>query len=434
MSFTQGLSGLNSSSKDLEVIGNNVANANTVGFKGSVAQFGDVFAAALSGSGAAQIGIGSKLETVAQQFTQGNISVTNNTLDMACNGAGFFQLKGPTGNIAYSRNGQFQLDKNGFIVSSAGHRLQGYAAGATAVGGAGTQDLQIPTASMPATKSSKIGVGMNLDSTSALPTVAAFDPLNASSYTNATSTTAYDSEGNPLSITMYFAKLSPNAWDAYAVVKDKAGNQIYPSPAPAAGTWKTSSATGYLGALNFSAAGINASALPLPLLPVTGISFTPPSSPGMPGPVPVTQSLLFDFSTATQFAAQFGVTAMTTDGNAQGTLSGFNVSPDGSIVGRYSNGKTQTLGTVALATFANMNGLQPLGDNEWVESGASGPALMGTPGTGLKGLLQTSATEDSNVDLTAELVKMITAQRVYQANAQTIKTQDALMQTLVNLR
>ena len=125
---------------------------------------------------------------------------------------------------------------------------------------------------------------------------------------------------------------------------------------------------------------------------------------------------------------------MTTDGNAQGTLSGFNVSPDGSIVGRYSNGKTQTLGTVALATFANMNGLQPLGDNEWVESGASGPALMGTPGTGLKGLLQTSATEDSNVDLTAELVKMITAQRVYQANAQTIKTQDALMQTLVNLR
>lgn len=425
MSFTQGLSGLNAASKNLEVVGNNVANANTVGFKGSQAQFGDVFAAALSGSGSAQIGIGVKLEAVVQQFTQGNISITNNTLDMAINGAGFFNLKGGTGSDVYTRNGQFQLDNQGYIVSSASHRLQGYPAGASAAAGAGTQDLQIPTASMPAAASTSVFVGLNLDSTAtAIPAATVFDPNVSTSFTSATSTTGYDSQGNPLAITMYFQKTAPNQWDTYATVMDQAGTMIYPSPAPAPGGWVS------LGALNFNSSGTGGSVLPL-----GPISFIPTSFVNaVPAAAPPTQSVMLDFTTATQFAAPFGVTSLTTDGNKQGTLAGFSVSPDGSIIGRYSNGKTQTLGTVAVATFANMNGLQPLGDNEWVETGASGQALKGTPGTALRGLLQTSATEDSNVDLTAELVNMITAQRVYQANAQTIKTQDAVMQTLINLR
>lgn len=434
MSFTQGLSGLNAASKNLEVIGNNVANANTVGFKGSLAQFGDVFAAALSGSGAAQIGIGVKLETVAQQFTQGNISITNNTLDMAINGPGFFNLRGGAGGDVYTRNGQFQLDKDGFIVSSANHRLQGYPAGTSAVAGSGTQDLQIPTTSMAATASSSVTVGLNLNSTAtAIPVATLFDPNISTSYTDATSTTGYDSQGNPLTITMYFKKEGPNDWAVYGTIKDQAGTMLSPDPATVPPTPATSwfASAGYLGQLNFNSSGTSGSVIPMP---VGGVTFTPPSSPGYPGPVPASQSIVFDFTTATQFAAPFGVTSLTTDGNKQGTLAGFNVSADGSIVGRYSNGKTQILGTVAVATFANMNGLQPLGDNEWVETSASGQVLKGTPGTGLRGLLQTSATEDSNVDLTAELVNMITAQRVYQANAQTIKTQDAVMQTLINLR
>lgn len=426
MSFTQGLSGLNAASKNLEVIGNNVANANTVGFKGSQAQFGDVFAAALSGSGSAQIGIGVKLEAVVQQFTQGNISMTNNTLDMAINGAGFFNLKGGAGGDVYTRNGQFQLDKQGYIVSSASHRLQGYPAGANAAAGTGTQDLQIPTASMPAAASTSVIVGLNLDSTAAvIPAATLFDPNISTSFTSATPTTGYDSQGNPLAIIMYFKKEAPNQWAVYGTVTDQTGAMIYPSPAPAPGGWVT------LGALNFNSSGTGGSVLPLgpiSFIPTSFVNATPAV------PLPGTQDVLFDFTTATQFAAPFGVTALTTDGNKQGTLAGFSVSPDGSIVGRYSNNKTQTLGTVAVATFANMNGLQPLGDNEWVETGASGQALKGTPGTALRGLLQTSATEDSNVDLTAELVNMITAQRVYQANAQTIKTQDAVMQTLINLR
>lgn len=436
MSFTQGLSGLNAASKNLEVVGNNVANANTVGFKGSQAQFGDVFAAALSGSGSAQIGIGVKLEAVVQQFTQGNISITNNTLDMAINGAGFFNLKGGTGSDVYTRNGQFQLDNQGYIVSSASHRLQGYPAGASAAAGAGTQDLRIPTTSMPAAASTSVTVGLNLDSTAAvIPAATLFDPNVSTSFTSATSTTGYDSQGNPLAITMYFKKEAPNQWAVYGTVTDQTGTMISPLPATIPPTPATSwlASTGYLGQLNFNSSGTGGSATPLP---AGGISFTPTSfiNATLPLPPPGFQNVVFDFTTATQFAAPFGVTSLTTDGNKQGTLAGFNVSPDGSIIGRYSNGKTQTLGTVAVATFANMNGLQPLGDNEWVETGASGQALKGTPGTALRGLLQTSATEDSNVDLTAELVNMITAQRVYQANAQTIKTQDAVMQTLINLR
>ncbi len=426
MSFTQGLSGLNAASKNLEVIGNNVANANTVGFKGSIAEFGDVFAAALSGSGTAQIGIGAKLETVAQQFSQGNISITNNPLDMAINGPGFFILKGGAGGAVYTRNGQFQLDNAGYIVSSAGHRLQGYPAGATAVGGAGTQDLQIPTASMNAAASTKIAVGLNLDSTSPIinPVTTPFDPTSPATYTNSTSTTAYDSQGNKQIVTMFFAKRAMNQWDVYQTTSDPNSTvvpPVYLDPAvnPGVGNWVPMG--GASPTLSFDVNGTNGSALPF-----VGASFTALSG--------AAQQLTFDFTTATQFSADFGVTALTTDGYAQGTLSGFNVSPDGTILGRYSNGKTQTLGTVASATFANMNGLQPLGDNEWAETGASGVPLKGTPGTGLRGLLQTSATEDSNVDLTAELVNMITAQRVYQANAQTIKTQDAVMQTLINLR
>lgn len=516
MSFTQGLSGLNASAKNLEVIGNNVANASTVGFKGSQAQFGDVFAAALSGAGAAQIGIGAKLQAVAQQFTQGNISTTNNTLDMAINGAGFFSLDNGHG-IGYSRNGQFQLDKNGLIVSSSGHKLLGYqidpTTGKPAAGQPTALTLPTTVASAGATGASTgVGVkgiiaGINLDSRT-LPVTAAFNPADPTTFANATPTTTYDSKGVAQNTVMYYVKDSlnlgvgaaplavgtisnsgavppvttvtsaavvavgqpivgagfptgttvatvgagffttsnayagavtagaapntnttavtavadvANTWKVYTAVTDPTtGAALYPLPAPAAGAWVPN------GILSFGTNGRYASFVPVAPSVTTSITLTPAGAS--------VETIPFDFTASTQFGAVAGTTKLTQDGFTSGNLSAFSIGPDGIILGRYSNGVSKALGQVALTTFPNMQGLQPLGSNEWAESSASGSPVTNAPGAGNNGVLQTSSTEDSNVDLTAELVNMITAQRVYQANAQTIKTQDAVMQTLVNLR
>jgi len=438
MSFTQGLSGLNAASKDLEVIGNNVANVNTVGFKGSQAQFADVFAAALSGAGAAQIGIGTRLATVAQQFTQGTIQITNNSLDMAVNGAGFFVMDSLHG-TTYTRNGQFQLDKNGSIVSSTGAFLQGFpadAAGNVQVGSTGP--LTVPTGTGNPAASTKITAGVNLDSTSGILPPASFDPTINSSYNNATSITTYDAQGNPQTATMYFVKTAANIWNVYTQVKDTTtGASLFPldpgpnAPVPGfvpAGGWPTNT---FVGTLNYQANGtINLATYPLGIDTAAPgaipISF-PPVSTGL-------QALALNLSTATQFAGPFSVTTLAQDGYALGNLSGFSIGSNGDITGRYSNGVTKIVGRVALSTFANMQGLQPLGDNVWAETGKSGAPVPNSPGSGNTGVLQTSAVEGSNVDLTAELVNMVTAQRNYQANSQTIKVQDAVFQTLLNLR
>ena len=464
MSFTQGLSGLNAASKNLEVIGNNVANANTVGFKQSQAQFGDVFAAALSGAGSAQIGIGVRLQTVAQQFTQGNISVTNNSLDMAVNGPGFFILDNGHG-IGYSRNGQFQLDKDGFIVSSAGHKLQGYPINVTTglpTTGAPTA-LTVPTAvSDAAATGASLGAGvkgivagMNLDSRAAIiPIATAFDPQNPNSFNNSTSTTTYDSKGVAQTTSLFFRKQDTaagglaNTWDVYTTVVDPTtGTLLFPQAvnAPAPGT--TLATPGFtpanplalpptpaiyppVGTLTFGTNGRFSTAAP----PAVA-GWVPTGSPVSFTPVGANdEAFPFDFSSSTQFGAAFGVTKLTQDGFTAGQLSGFSIAPDGIILGRYSNGISKPLGQVALANFPNLQGLQPLGSNEWAQSSASGAPVVNAPGSGNNGVLQTSSVEDSNTDLTAELVNMITAQRVYQANAQTIKTQDSVLQTLVNLR
>ena len=421
MSFTQGLSGLNAAAKDLEVIGNNVANVNTVGFKGSQAQFADVFAAALSGAGAAQIGIGTRLATVAQQFTQGTINITNNTLDMAINGAGFFVLNSLHG-TTYTRNGQFQLDKNGNIVSSTGALLQGFPANAAGVVQVGsTGPLQVPTGTGSPAPSTNIIAGFNLDSNSANPVAAPFNSTLSTTYNNATSVTTYDSQGNPQTSTMYFVRTAQDAWDVYTKVLDTATSAVL-------------SPDTLIGNFVFTSNGT------LPTPPAGGFGFTPAAGypvtfvpKAVPGAAP-TQSLTFDFSAATQFAGPFGVSVLSQDGYALGNLSGFSIGSDGKITGRYSNGVTKVVGEVALATFANMQGLQPLGDNQWAETGKSGAPVPNAPGTGNTGVLQTSAVAGSNVDLTAELVNMVTAQRNYQASSQTIKVQDAVYQSLLNLR
>jgi flagellar hook protein FlgE len=405
MSFQQGLSGLNAASKNLDVIGNNVANANTVGFKASVAQFADVYANSLAGAGAGQIGIGTRLAAVAQQFTQGNVTVTHNPLDMAINGNGFFRMS-DNGAITYSRNGQFHTDRDGYIVNASGKRLTGYGAVNGVLNTAAPVELRIDTADLAPQATGSVAAGVNLDSRSGVIS-AAFDLNDPATYTSSTAVTVYDSLGNPHTLSTYFVKTGANQWSVYGALD---GAQI---------------GTGPLGSLNFTSSGtIDTSATFLPFAV---------SAPVATGAVsPLTFDL--DFTGSTQFGSPFGVNALSQDGYGPGRLAGFSVGGDGVILARYTNGQSSVLGQVVLANFANPTGLQPLGDNAWAETADSGQPLIGTPGSSNMGLLQSAAVEDSNVDLTQELVNMITAQRVYQANAQTIKTQDAVMQTLVNLR
>lgn len=403
MSFQQGLSGLNAASKSLEVLGNNVANASTVGFKQSQTQFADVYANSLTGSGASQVGIGVKIAKVQQQFTQGNISATNNPLDIAINGGGFFRVS-DNGSITYSRNGQFQMDKDGYIVNSDNKRLTGYAADAAGNMLTGSPvDLQINTADLQPAMTDQVTGLINLDSRKDVLTAAGFDPNDPATYHNSTSVSIYDSLGNPHTLQSFFVKTAPGVWDVFTTV-----DGVTPATA--------------LTTMTFDGTGVAPTGSTATLsVPVTTGATTP-------------FAVDLDFSGSTQFGSTFSVNSLSQNGYTSGRLSGFNVGADGIIAGRYTNGQSANLGQIVLANFVNPNGLQSLGNNAWAESSTSGAPLVSAPGNGSLGVLQSSAVEDSNVDLTAELVNMITAQRVYQANAQTIKTQDQVLQTLVNLR
>ncbi|BBP03825.1 flagellar hook protein FlgE [Sulfuriferula plumbiphila] len=410
MGFQQGLSGLNAASKSLDVIGNNVANANTVGFKESQAQFADVYANSLTGAGASQVGIGTKVAQVAQRFTQGNITASNNPLDVAINGGGFFRMNN-NGTTAYARNGQFQLDKAGYVVNATGSRLTGYTANASGVISTGAPaDLNINTADLTPKTTTKVNALLNLNSGSAVPATTPFNMADPTTYNNSTAVSVYDSLGNAHTLQTFYVKTSANNWDVYAA-NDGVPIGYVPPAAPVK-----------VGSLAFASDGslIPAAPFAVPVAVTTGAT------------TPFTVKL--DYTGTSQYGSSFSVNALKQDGYTSGRLSGFNISADGTIVGRYTNGQSATLGQVVLANFTNPNGLQSLGNNLWTETAVSGPALVGTPNSGSLGVLQSSAVEDSNVDLTAELVNMITAQRTYQANAQTIKTQDQVLQTLVNLR
>ncbi len=405
MSFQHGLSGLDAASKNLDVIGNNVANANTVGFKGSRTQFADVFATSVSSSIGTDIGIGTRVAAVAAEFTQGNIAVTSDPLDLAINGQGFFRMDN-NGAISYTRNGQFQLDRNGYIVNSRGDRLTGYPSNAAgAIVTAAPIDLQLTTQGVPPSATTAATVGANLDARAAV-IAAPFNLNDATTYNSATSMSVYDSLGNPHTLSVYFAKTAANTWDLYASLD---GTQV---------------GAGAAGSLVFQSNG----ALD------TAASTFPSLSVALANGATTPFAFNVDFTGTTQFGSAFGVTQLAQDGYAAGQLTGFSVDDRGVILGRYSNGQSRAQGQVALASFTSPQGLQALGSNAWAETAGSGPALIGAPQSGSLGALQSGAVESSNVDLTAELVEMITAQRVYQANAQTIKTQDSLLQTLVNLR
>ncbi len=425
MSLQQGLSGLDAASKYLDVVGNNVANSGTAGFKAAQAQFGDVFAASLAGSGVAPVGIGTQLSAVAQQFTQGNITVTNNPLDIAINGTGFFGVA-PAGSSSpnFTRNGQFHLDKDGYIVTSAGNQLQGLAYDTAGKLSTVTAGLRINSQDMSATPTTTMGLTMNLNANAAVPTGTWTDPdpkavapapvsPDPTSYNNSTSLSIYDSQGIAHTATLYFVKTAANSWDVHLSV-DGYGTSAALSPSSPL-TTLAFNAAGQVASGATPSVQINLAAID----PKLGASFGP---------------IKLDLTNATQYGGPFGVTAATQDGNMSGSLASYNIDGKGVILGHYTNGKNRPLGQIELYSFSNPQGLVSLGGNQWELTAASGQALVNLPGTAGMGVLQSSATEDSNVDMTAELVKMITAQRIYQANAQSIKTQDAMLQTLVNLR
>jgi len=419
MGFQQGLSGLNASSKNLEVIGNNIANANTYGAKVSRAEFADVYANAIGGTKNA-IGIGTTIGAVAQQFTQGNITTTDNPLDVAINGGGFFQVRDPSGSLSYSRNGQFKVENTGFIVNNQGGRLMGYPADATGTIIPGTATaLQMPTAGITPQLTTGIQMEMNLDARAGvtLPTAGApIDFADPSTYNNATSQTVYDAQGQDVALTYYFQKAGTNTWNVYVAANGVPLATSGGNPAPST-------------TITFPVNGGT------PTAPVGTVAIDIPSVTNSVGAVTVPISgIALDVSGATQFGSQFGVTALDQDGYAAGQLIGAQIDANGVISARYSNGETRPAGQLELATFRNPQGLQPMGGNAWVQSAASGGPVVGAPGSGNLGVLQAGALEESNVDLTSELVNMITAQRSYQANAQTIKTQDQILQTIVNLR
>ncbi len=409
MSFQQGLSGLSASSKTLEVIGNNVANANTVGFKQSQAVFSDVYAASLTGSGNSPIGIGTRLTEVVQQFTQGNVTASNNPLDVAINGGGFFRMSNG-GAVSYSRNGQFQLDRSGFVVNAEGARLTGYVADSRGILSTGAPaDINIRTSDLPPEVTETVDAMLNLDSRQDVPATTPFAMDDPTTYNNATSVSVYDSLGNAHVLQTFYVKTGAGTWDIYAAADENLLN---------------GGAT--IGSLAFGTDGALTAASQATLPVMANIPVTTGATPVLAGGL--------DYSGTTQFGASFAVNRLDQDGYTSGRLSGFGIAPDGTVMGRYTNGQSAVLGQVVLAAFANPNGLQPLGGNLWAETAESGSPMVGSPTSGNLGALQSNAVEDSNVDLTAELVNMITAQRNYQANAQTIKTQDQVMQTLVNLR
>jgi flagellar hook protein FlgE len=412
MSFQSGLSGLNASAKNIDIIGNNVANTNTVGFKSSRAVFADVFASSLAGTGSSNIGIGTKVASVQQEFTQGNITVTNNPLDIAINGRGFLRFDN-NGTVAYSRNGQLHLDSFGYIVNSDSLRITGYPVDANGnIVASAPVPLRLSTSDISPKPTANIDATLNLDSRSTA-IAAAFDPTNATTYTSSTTTAIYDSLGNSHALTLYFVKAAvAGDWRVHATIDGGAVAAV--NLGAGAGTPVT---------INFNSSGALTTAMP-----ITPVSITLTS--GAVSPL-VTD---LDFNGTTQFGSEFAVSSIAQDGYTSGRLTGLDISENGTIQGRYSNGQANTLGQLVLANFANQQGLRSMGNNLWEETGDSGVAVIGTPRTGSLGSIQSAALEDSNVDLTQELVNMITAQRIYQANAQTIKTQDQTLQTLVNLR
>lgn len=403
MSFRVAISGLKAASGDLGVIANNVANATTNGFKKSRAEFGDVFAVTDLGAGGGTAGSGVRMTQVAQQFSQGNITFTDSNLDLAISGRGFFAVD-DGGSRVYTRAGSFGVDRDGFLSNAQGKQLIAFGADDSGNITGAASALQINTANLPPQATTSMSLNLNLDAGAAAP-VLAFDPNNPTTYNHSTSTNIIDTLGNSHLASFYYRQTgTPNQWEAYTLVDGVT--------------------VGGPDNIQFSSSGALT-------LPVTGSLTVPAFTPTGGGGA---LNLTLNYADSTQFGSPFSVNALSQDGFATGRLSGIEIGPDGTIFARFTNNQSRVEGQLALADFPNPQGLSPLGDTSWGETSASGSVITGAPGTSSLGLIQSGALEDSNVEISEELVNMIIAQRSFQANAEVISTTDAITQTIINLR
>ncbi|MDA5498387.1 flagellar hook protein FlgE [Yersinia aleksiciae] len=420
MGFSQAVSGLNAASSNLDVIGNNIANSATSGFKAGSVSFADMFAGS-------QTGMGVKVAGITQDFNDGTATTTNRRLDLAISQNGFFRMQDSSGGIFYARNGQFKLDADRNIINMQGLSLTGYPATGTPPTiqqGANPVPLSIPQDMISAKATTSGSMVANLTSThDIVPAAPAFDPDKPDTYSFVNNMTTYDTLGNRHEINVYYVKrtessVDGNSWDVYT--RDSSAN-----PAQTAPLLRGSMLFDTNGALKTVTNGAN---------PASATDFTLTIPMGIVNGATAAPFTLSVAGTKQQNTGTDSIVSQNQTGYAAGEFTGFQINNDGSVVGTYSNSQTQLLGQIVMANFANPEGLASEGDNVWRETLASGNPMLGTAGGGGFGTLTSGALESSNVDLSKELVNMIVAQRNYQSNAQTIKTQDQILQTLVNLR
>ncbi len=436
MPFRIALSGLNAASADLKTTGNNIANAGTTGFKQSRTEFVDVFAVSFGGISSTATGGGVRLASVAQQFSQGNVEYTNNSLDLAINGQGFYVLD-DNGSRLLTRAGAFRADRDGFVANSAQQRLQVFPATTTAAGTTSFDtgrlaDLQLSTSEGPPSATTVITSVLNLDASEPTLTPTTFNPSDPSTYNSSTSITVYDSLGTQHTATQYFVKEAANNWVSFMYLGDGPTDPNF-QPVQAVGP---------------NAAEVVTSAVPAPnadgyrlvfdsatgqlVTPATPITYNPAPVATISGADPIPLSL--NYRDVTQYGSPFAVSALSQDGFASGRLSGIDIDQEGVVSARFTNGQSQILGKIAMANVANPQSLSPQGDTVWGETYAAGDVLLGEAGTASFGLIQSGALEASNVDVAQQLVNLITAQRNFQANAQVISTADTVTQTIINIR
>ncbi len=430
-SMYNGVSGLMSSSQALGVVGDNIANVNTVGYKRSREVFADIMGQTVPGASAAnRVGGGVRMVDVQQMFAQGALLTTDGEADLAISGEGYFAVSGNVNGregTFYTRAGQFRVDNGGFMVTPTGLRLQGY--GITDEGNIDTRigDLQIGNAELTPNATTEGNLGVNLESGEEVP-VPAFDPADPESYNFSTSMTVYDSLGEGRRVDLFFVKTADNAWDYHAFVD---GGDL---AAGVPGTPTSLTPGVATGSLTFTATGA--------LDTEVGGAVAPAWEGGA-----AAGAIQFDFGTSittdggtgldgsTQFADQpSSLNALDQDGYSAGNLVGFSVAGDGMFTGVYDNGQQRALGQVVLATFASDEGLTRVGNNAWSDSTDSGPPLVGPPSWSGRGAVSQGTLEQSNVDIATEFVSLIAHQRAFQANGRTITTADEMYNNAIQLK
>lgn len=538
MPFNTALSGIRAANDDLRLTGNNIANASTTGFKESRAEFGDVYSTTVLGSGINQIGSGVRIQDVAQQFDQGNISFTENVLDLAVSGSGFFVLD-TNGDQSFTRAGTFGLDEEGYVVNNLNGRLQGFIADGNGNLGTLPSDIQIATANLQPEATTEVEIEFNLDSRELVPQTAytidaaavadieaagaysvgitnpagveslitigtagvdtattirdtltaatgveasldtagtgvelvltegytlttltaigtpaaepltisdstsltsgiGFDATDPTTYNHSTAATIYDSQGNPHTLQQFFIKqpydpATPTTGNNWQMVVQVDGRNVGASTDTTTAQTAADTATLQTYDLFFNP---NGTLDDVRTGDITISNWNPVDTNGTVLAVNGPTLSNFDVSIlgSTQVGGDFEVRSVDQDGTTTGRLAGINVDDNGIIFARYTNGQNRTLAQVVLADFSNTQGLQAVGDTAWAETSESGEPVIGGPGTSSLGLVQSGALEESNVDLSEQLVNLIIAQRNFQASAKTIETADQTTQTIINLR